>query len=293
MIIPCFNDGRTLPEAVDSVLRQESCEIVVIDDGSDDAETRHVLDGLPEKNVRVLHQDHHGPAAARAAGLSATTAPYVFPLDADDRIAPGALRDLADALDANPSAAAAWGDIDVFGDYSGSRRGPRQLDAWLLTYVDNLTGGATLIRRSRLEDVGGWQMENGYQAWDLWLSFAERRWTGIYVPRVVLHYRQHGPRLSAVHRQSFAAFYDQLRERHPTLFRQRRMLWRQSPAGWRLKLALPIIATLPLSPLFKHRLQNFTENPRRFFQVQRARLSRRIGLTRGGESAGVPLDAPR
>jgi glycosyltransferase involved in cell wall biosynthesis len=293
VIIPCFNDGRTLPDAIDSVLRQESCEIVVIDDGSDDAETAHVLDGLPEKSVRVLRQDRQGAAAARAVGLSTTTAPYVFPLDADDRIAPGALRDLADALDANPSAAAAWGDIEVFGDYSGSRHGPRQLDPWLLTYVNNITGGATLIRRSRLDDVGGWQMKDGYQAWDLWLSFAERGWTGIYIPRVVLHYRQHGPRLSAVHRKSFAAFYDQLRERHPSLFRQRRTLWRQSHAGWRLKLALPIIATLPLSALFKHRLQNFMENPRRFFRVQRARIARHIERARGRKSAAAPLDPPR
>jgi len=45
----------------------------------------------------------------------ATEADDVFPLDADDLVAPGGLKRLADVLDRHPEAAAAWGSIQSFG----------------------------------------------------------------------------------------------------------------------------------------------------------------------------------
>ena len=58
-------------------------------------------------------------------GVEATSAPYVFPLDADDAVVPGALAALADALDAVPGAALAWGDIEVWGELDAEARSRR------------------------------------------------------------------------------------------------------------------------------------------------------------------------
>ena len=48
VVIPCFDDGATIGEAVASVTAQEPCELVVVDDGSTDPHTLRVLDELAE-----------------------------------------------------------------------------------------------------------------------------------------------------------------------------------------------------------------------------------------------------
>src|SRR5271157_5917686 len=91
VIIPCYNDGALAAEAVTSV-QAADVEVVVVDDGSTDTDTRRVLDDLAGPGVTVVHQDNAGLSAARMAGVRATTAPYIYNLDADDLAAPGALQ---------------------------------------------------------------------------------------------------------------------------------------------------------------------------------------------------------
>jgi GT2 family glycosyltransferase len=174
-----------------------------------------------------------------------TSARYVFPLDADDRLAPGVLARLADALDAEPEAALAWGDIETFGSLSLRVRGAPALDPWHITYVSEISG-CSLIRRDALHEAGGWQIA-GYEDWDLWMSLAERGWKGVGIPDVTAFYRvQAGRRLSRSSRRH-AERYVKLRARHPVLFAERRRNWRSSRAPMMLKLALPAIETLPVS----------------------------------------------
>src|SRR5207248_2059881 len=111
VVVPCFDDGETLVEAVASLEGQEAHELVVVDDGSSEPRTLDVLAELERGGVRVVHRPNGGLSAARMSGVESTTAPYVLPLDADDALAPGSLATLADALDADPGAVMAWGDV--------------------------------------------------------------------------------------------------------------------------------------------------------------------------------------
>ena len=58
---------------------------------------------------------------------------------------------LADALDATPRAAAAWGDVQTFGATSFRIPGIRALDPWLVTYTNCITGSGVLMRRTALD----------------------------------------------------------------------------------------------------------------------------------------------
>jgi len=102
VVIPTHNHARELERALRSIADQgdPGAEIVVVDDGSTD-DTAAVLARLraefPSPLV-VLHQPNRGPSAARNAGIRVSTGDYLYFLDADDRLLPGALALFRSAL---------------------------------------------------------------------------------------------------------------------------------------------------------------------------------------------------
>ena len=152
VVIPCFDDGATLADAVDSVRGQARLgELVVVDDGSSDPATLAAFATLESDGVRVVHRPNGGLGAARTTGVAATGDEYVFCLDADDRLVSGALAELAAALDEDPSLALCWGDYQLFGDRSWRQRTAPSLDPWQLTYQNDIPA-SVLLRRSALSD---------------------------------------------------------------------------------------------------------------------------------------------
>lgn len=254
VVIPCFNDGATVEESVASARsHQIPAEIIIVDDGSTDQATLAALGRLERAGVHLIHQENRGPAPARMTAVRFTDADYVFPLDADDRVAAGALGRLRDVLDDHPEAAAAWGSARVFGELEYLHRSRPSLDPWQVSYQNHLPVGC-LYRRVAVIEAGGWEFQGGYEDWDLWMALAERGWKGIGIPDVTAHYRVHfGRRLSRSSRRH-AERYAKLRARHPRLFADRRRNWRASPAPLLLKLALPAIEALPFSPTRKRLL---------------------------------------
>ncbi len=87
VVIPCFNYGRFLPHALDSLLRQsyQDWECIIIDDGSTD-DTRHVSRGYAalDDRIRWMSIPRRGASAARNHGLRASRGRLVQFLDADD-----------------------------------------------------------------------------------------------------------------------------------------------------------------------------------------------------------------
>lgn len=96
VIIPCLNSGKTIEDAINSVLSQSSqlrLEVLCIDDGSDD-NTAQILAYYIQKDARIklfTNKRQGGPGAARNRGVREAKAPYIFFLDADDIILPHGL----------------------------------------------------------------------------------------------------------------------------------------------------------------------------------------------------------
>ena len=251
VIIPCFDDGATVREAVESALAGDgSVEVVVVDDGSSDPGTARVLREIAAEDVTVLRQENVGVAAARMAGLRATTAPYVLPLDADDVLSPGAITRLVEALRAAPDAAAAWGWYERMGAEDTLQPTAPTLDAWQVSHQNDLPATA-LFRRAALEAVGGWRPVAGFEDWDLWMSLAERGWTGVGLDIVVYRYRRADGRRLEQDTDREAIVRADLVARHPDLLAGRSRAWRRSRAPLPLRLALPIVARLPVG--IRHR----------------------------------------
>jgi glycosyltransferase involved in cell wall biosynthesis len=247
VVIPCHDDGATLEDAVASVWSQDvAVEVIVVDDGSTDPDTDAALARVAAAGARVLRQANGGPGPARMAGMRATRAEYALPLDADDRLLPGALKRLREELDRHPRAVAAWGSARHFGSLDFVQRSLPSLDPWQLSYQNHLPLSA-LYRRAAVLAAGGWQLDGGYEDWDLWMAFAEAGYEGVGIPALTGEYRVRSGRRLSNSSSRHAERCARLRERHPRLYAQRRRNRRRSPAPRTLKVALPLIDALPLS----------------------------------------------
>jgi glycosyltransferase involved in cell wall biosynthesis/GT2 family glycosyltransferase len=266
VVIPCFNDGRFLGEALASVAAQEPVELVIVDDGSTDADTLELLAALHDAGGRVLRRGNGGLAAARMTGVRAVTSRYVQVLDADDILPAGVLTPLADALEEDPGASAAWGDIEAFGAYACRFPRARQLDPWRISLINEMLG-TSMFRREDLLAIGGWQLRSSYEDWDLWMRAAEAGWRGVHVGRVVLRYRQHQElRLSTAGMSRHAELRAALARRHPELHARRAEHRRRSPSPWPIKLAFSLIEALP--GLGHHRRQQLFALARHYVEPE-------------------------
>jgi glycosyltransferase involved in cell wall biosynthesis len=272
LLVPCHGEGRLIAEAVHSVAEDEPVELVVVDDASTDEATVATLRELESEGVRVLRLPRNvGVAEARTIALRATAAPYVFPLDADDVLVPGSLAAMADRLDQDPGAAACYGDYEEFGAQEGLRSVPAEIDPYRVAFSNEW--GAPLLRRSVLEEIGGWlpDGESGrdfpYEYWHVWMSLAERGARGIHTGRGFVTYRRRiepHRRLSSDRRRHREA-YDALRQLHPLLFGSLREHRRRSQLGPAQKLVYPVLygrrRRLPFERRVRHLLDRVGLGP--------------------------------
>jgi GT2 family glycosyltransferase len=187
-VIACFNLGRYLREAVDSVLAQ-GARAVVVDDGSTDANTHEVLESLPPQVV-VVRQENRGVCHARNAGLARVETRYAIVLDADDRLASGALDALRAPLDADPQLGFSFGTMRFFGAWEGTLDFPDYHPYRLLHR--HTIGLSALMRRELFEVTGGFDPGfDHYEDWELWLNALAHGLRGRKVDAVTLEYRRH------------------------------------------------------------------------------------------------------
>ena len=176
VVIPLFNQGHYLHEAVDSVVAASACpaltvEIVIVDDHSTDGSlgvARSVLAAHPWLPITlVARAANAGLPAARNTGFARARGTYVFALDADNVLYPNGLAALARHLDDAPDdVIAAYGLLERFDE-----RGSLGLTSHLPWDVDLLVHGAfidamAMFRRSAWLELGGYADADGIYGWD-------------------------------------------------------------------------------------------------------------------------------
>lgn len=213
VVVPCYNLGRYLDEAIESVLAQsfQDFEILVVDDGSTEPETRDLLEHYTRPKTRVVRTANHGLPAAKNLGLAETSGAYVCMLDADDRLDPALLEVSKDALDDDLSVAFVSHWFQTFGDEVWDWT-PTRCDLEVLLDA-NTVNGAALVRRTALERVGGFDetMHDGCEDWDIWITLVEQGFPGRILEQVLFYYRRRADSMSRVMMTG---------DRHPHLFRR-------------------------------------------------------------------------
>ena len=194
IVIPCYNMGAFVKDAVDSVLNYpdiSNIEIIIVNDGSnDDGFTLGVLDGINSPHVQVIHQENKGLGNARNTGIGSARSPYVIPLDADNMIRHEYIDKGIAILDKNPKACMAYSDNHHFGEINKDATiGP--FDASKII-VKNYIDACVVLRKSAWESIDGYDEKMpvmGYEDWDLNLRLYLGGWQFEYINEVLFDYR--------------------------------------------------------------------------------------------------------
>lgn len=140
VVIPLYNKGEFIENAIRSVLRQsiQACEVIVVDDGSTD-EGGSIAQKFVSSGVTLIRQVNLGVSAARNIGVLYSSSPYIAFLDADDEWLPSHLETLQALAIKYPSAVLlSTSHVERSGGRSRQQRSPFEA-AWS-GVVDNFIG---------------------------------------------------------------------------------------------------------------------------------------------------------
>jgi hypothetical protein len=230
VVIPLFNQGHYLREALDSVVaaahdERVPVEVIVVDDHSTD-DSLGVASGLLQDRpwmpiTLIARAANGGLPAARNTGFASARGRYVFALDADNLLYPNGLTSLAAHLDEAPAdVIAAYGMLERFDE-----TGALGLTSHLPWDPDLLVHGAfidamAMFRVSSWRALGGYATDDGIYGWedyDLWLTIAEAGLRASLVTAVVGRYREQPGSMRKISDIDMASNFVILRERHPRL----------------------------------------------------------------------------
>jgi glycosyltransferase involved in cell wall biosynthesis len=193
IVISCYNQGATLREALASVeqVRNENViDVIIVDDGSHEAETTKILDELAKTGHCVVSQPHRALGAARNAGIRLAKGEFILPLDSDDRLRDVYLNDGVFLLKNNARLGIVYTDAEYFGDTSGRWQIP-EFD--LLSLIrGNFIDACALFRKKLWEEVGGYDERMpwvGWEDWDFCLRAAYFGASFVHLPKVGFDYR--------------------------------------------------------------------------------------------------------
>jgi glycosyltransferase involved in cell wall biosynthesis len=166
VIIPTYNRGTFLKEAVESIIHQtyRPIECIVVDDGSTD-NTRELVNELMKKNdtsftLKYIYQDNSGAQAARNAGTQVCSGEFVQYFDSDDLLYPQKIEKQVDFLRNNAECDGVFGDWDM-----GMAENKEVIEAWesedMITQLlteKSIHTLAFLYRREIINKTGEWDV---------------------------------------------------------------------------------------------------------------------------------------
>lgn len=248
-VIPCYNQGEFVGEAITSVLRQTwfDLEVVVINDGSTDPAVASALSSFPpDPRLRIINQSNQGLARTRNIGIESCSAEWICCLDADDYIDPTyAEKCLMMLALTGTDICGCW--QQNFGEDDALLKPGRFSvgDLWW----ENRMINAAVFRRRIWKQSGGYDptMNVGYEDWQFWLRCANHGARATLVTEPLFFYRKHGP-----------SMIDRAQAQHPELVER----IRQSDSG--IKATFNLLSPpqpRPLPSLMRHSNIPETDQP--------------------------------
>jgi len=244
VVVPVYATERYVKSTIESVLAQtlKDFEIVVVDDGSPDGSIERCRE-IDDPRIHYVHQENAGLAAARNAGLRASSGRYIAFLDSDDLWDPEKLARHVEHLEANRELGMSYS-FSALIDGEGAPLGTFQMlgredtsavDCFVRNPIGNGSNAvlrAEVLRGEGLETPAGGPQDCLFdeqlrhaEDYELWVRIAKLTpWRIGCVPWPLTRYRLHASGLSsnvdrqyAYHMQAIdkiATYAPRLVERH-------------------------------------------------------------------------------
>jgi glycosyltransferase involved in cell wall biosynthesis len=270
-VLPCYNSGPFLAQAIESALAQSrsATEVIVVDDGSTD-DSGEVAQRYPVRYIRL--PANAGNAVARNRCIHEARCELIAWLDADDYWEPNHLEVVAGLLDRYAEAAAAFSTVQFVGSLKGQlvprfpAGEPREV-FWECFWRTPAGQMGAVTRRDALLRIGGYtEAQRSANDYDLWMRLS-RHYPFVCTHEVTSNYRWHNAQLSRnpadQYRNTYLArlrLLDEVKaEGNQPLAGQMeermRWIWEQDLAGrWRkreieaLRFTLGFVSLVPQAP---------------------------------------------
>ena len=227
IIIPCYNQGRYVKEAIESVYSQtyKNIEIICVNDASSD-DSAEIIQALSEEGSLpsfsfINHAENKGVVATRNEAIGIATGEYILPLDADDTIEPTYIEKAVKVLDENPDIGIVYCWVNNFGKYMNSNVTRwKDFDVSDELFVNSIVN-TSMYRKSDFIQVGGYKeyMNKGFEDWDLWLSFIENGFKAYLIKEVLFNYRREIPNSRSIYAvESLDELYRTILRHHMELY---------------------------------------------------------------------------
>ena len=191
VVIPCYNQGVYVDEAVRSVSDQtfQDFEIIIVNDGSTDDFSNTLLASYNRPKTTVFHIENRGLSGARNFGISKSRGEYILPLDSDDKFRPTYLEKAVAILDKNAEIGFVTCWVEVFGEEEFIWK-THSFDL-KEALVQNRIGTCLLYRKRCWEEVCGYdESMRGYMDWNFWISIGSKGWKGDVITEPLFLYRR-------------------------------------------------------------------------------------------------------
>ncbi|GGE44347.1 glycosyltransferase involved in cell wall biosynthesis [Pedobacter psychrotolerans] len=174
VVIPCYNHGQYIQDAIDSVLsyKDQPIEIIIVDDGSTDIYTINKMMELKSLGYHVIQQKNSGLAKSRNIGIMQAKGKYILPLDADNKIREDYIRKALPLLEAN-KCDIVYAKPFFFGDDIKSREFETKSFSGPELLLGNYIDACAIYRKEIWIKNEGYDYNmpfQGFEDWEFWIN---------------------------------------------------------------------------------------------------------------------------
>lgn len=182
VLMPVYNAGKYLSEAIESVLNQTftEFEFLLINDGSTD-NSLEIIKGYNDKRIRIITRENGGVSAALNTGLKHAVGTYIVRFDGDDICYPERIRLQYEFMVNNPDYVLAGSDADYInkeGEYIFTFENPGHTDEEIRVKAQEscpFIHSTVIYRKQDVIDLGGYEVKaHTFEDYFLWTKLLKK-----------------------------------------------------------------------------------------------------------------------